>query len=189
MDEIDVRVRAELSGRANNVNDFIEHNKHLSGYQERLWLKIAEKEAKKGRYYHYYDLLGFIDKRTGISYHIPVPILLDAGLLDIVRTAYDNMIKLGYYELRDDTYFQCPICGGESFYSGVCIECINDAEDYEDVAMEVENYYKQVRQSIRVKAGIMSALKQGKKLVNYDVVYVIAYTRYGIRLSGGDFYS
>jgi hypothetical protein len=96
--------------------DEVQSIEEIADYLE---LEIGDSESLFDDFYDdYYDL---IELPLGLG-HIPVPIAKELVGEEEVR-------KIPLSEkIRDETFFSCPECGEESFFSGLCSSCNSDEE-------------------------------------------------------------
>jgi len=106
----------------------------------------------------YYDL---IELPSGA--HIPVPIAKKLVGEEAVRKIPVS------HKVRNELFFECPICGERGFYSGLCPDCWLDAE-HDDELEEFANKWYYMRMSdypLKEKAFVNMVKKRRFRKLRY----------------------
>jgi len=102
----------------------------------------------------YYSLVRIHTRHAG-TFHIPAP-------------QFDGMSRRSIWagnlpiasDKRDGEYYECPVCGETSFYSGVCSDCRKDFEVWEG---ESDNFGEWVEGPLPIEYQNHEALKNAVK--------------------------
>ena len=85
----------------------------------------------------YYALVRVTSRRDGV-FHIPAPWFDGPSSPDHKRSSWAGALPIAS-DMRDGEYYACPICGEHSFYSGVCQDCGQDLDVWDEEECEWVN--------------------------------------------------